>query len=483
MEFIAVFDVGTSAIKGLLMQKDGQIFAEHSIHIQTFKGKHGEKEQNPEDWWKGMQAITAEWFNEKHIDPESVKAITFSGQMEDVILIREGKNTERAILYSDMRAEEEAVLIQQQCPDLSAITANTVSASTPLAKLLWLVRKGEEPASVVFSAKDYLIYKLTGAVVTDSVTAATTGAMDIRTRTWHSSVLESIRCDQFKLPELLSPDDAAGYVLNGGSGGFKEQTPVLCGAGDAGASTMGAGAIHEGDSYFYIGTTGWAAVPTKDHSPKTSGVFTLAHVTKDLNISIAPLLNAGNVYEWTKNTFMANDSYDAFEEAISLSEPGAGGLLFLPYLHGERCPVKDGDAKGVFWGISSHTKQVDFMRAAIEGICYSLHHIASTLIGEKDGEITLIGGGARSGSWCQALADITNKKVCVPANSEYLPAVGIAATAFHYLGWTKDYEDFINRHITSQLANIYWPDGQNRKIYQKGYKQYLKLYPSMKEVY
>ncbi|SDH75146.1 xylulokinase [Alteribacillus bidgolensis] len=482
MEYIAVFDVGTSAIKGLLMQKDGCVFEERSAAIHTYKGKHGEKEQNPEEWWTGMKSITRGWFEEKNIPPESVKAVTFSGQMENVILIREGENTERAILYSDMRAEEESSWIQKQRPDLPDITANAVSASTPLAKLLWLNKREKKPAAVVFSAKDYLIYKLTGVITTDSVTGATTGMMDIQTRTWHPGILESFGIDYFTLPALLSPNDLAGNVLPSGNSGFHGNTPVLCGAGDAGASTMGAGAIHDGDSYFYIGTTGWAAAPTKSHSPKTAGVFTLAHVIHNMNISIAPLLNAGNVYEWTKNTFMPESSYETFENTISQSKPGAGGLVFLPYIHGERFPVQDSNAKGIYFGIQAHTSQADFMRASLEGICYSLRHIAETIIEAKEGKIILIGGGAKSKSWCQILADITNKTVSVPENSEYLPAVGIASTAFLYLGWVKDAGQFVDSYISCLPKNIYRPNQKIRSVYEKGYKQYVKLYPSTKEI-
>ncbi|MFB4162979.1 FGGY family carbohydrate kinase [Alteribacillus sp. JSM 102045] len=160
----------------------------------------------------------------------------------------------------------------------------------------------------IFSAKDYLIYKLTGSLVTDCVTGATTGMMNIQSRNWHPGLLESIECAEFSLPALLEPNELAGY-MNEENSGFKDQTPVLCGAGDAGASTLGARAVCEGDSYFYIGTTGWTAVLTKKNTPSSPGVFTLAHVIKGMNISIAPLLNVGNVYEWTKKIFLNNGSY------------------------------------------------------------------------------------------------------------------------------------------------------------------------------
>lgn len=487
MSCIAVFDIGTTAIKGLLLDREGKILHERSFPVQTHIGKNNEQEQNPEEWWQGVRGIAAEWFEVHNINPETIQAVTFSGQMEDVILIKGGEKTTKAILYSDHRAGKEAEFVRQQLPDIHHVTGNGVSASTPIAKLVWL-KTHELPAEkvhVVFSAKDYIIYKMTGSIFTDHVTASTTGLMNIETRKWQSVLMSDLGLEEaFRLPELASPGQIAGTVTEDCAKltGFSPGTPVLCGAGDAGASTLGAGAIREGDCYLYIGTTGWMAVPTMDGSPKQHGIFTLAHAVPDLNIAIAPVLNAGNVHRWAMESLLGVGDFAAFDEEVQKSQPGANGLFFLPYVNGERCPIQDSDAKGAFWGIGPQTSKADFARGVLEGICYSLNQVTQLLAGHE-GTITLIGGGAKSPVWCQLLADITSRPVRVPANSEYLPAIGMGATAFASLGWVDDYQEFVDKYITPAPARTYQPAEENARTYQERYKTYVKLYPAMEKLY
>lgn len=488
MDYVAVFDIGTTAIKGVLLSREGNIHCEHSVAIHTQYGDNGEHEQNPEDWWSGVKSITHEWFENHAILRESIKAITFSGQMEDVILIKEGQETTKAILYSDNRASSEAEFINQKLPHLSHVTGNKIRSSTPLAKLIWIKNQGDHEGrvSVVFSSKDYVIYKLTNLIVTDHVTAATTGMMNLQLRQWDKQLLHTLELDDsFALPQLLASEQLVGRVTEKGENetGFLKGTPVLCGAGDAGASTMGAGAVSEGDCYMYLGTTGWIAVPTRDSAPKDFGIFTLAHIIPELNISIAPLLNVGNVHNWAMETIIGSHDYEKFEMEIDKSTPGANGLFFLPYIHGERCPVHDHEAKGAYWGIGPKITKADFARATLEGISYSLLQITKMLVKQEGGTITVIGGGAKSSKLCQLIADMTSKKVRVPESSEYLPSIGMGVTAFKHLGWLKDDQEFVQQSITSTPAKVYEPNIENTKTYQRLYETYLKLYPAMMQIY
>ncbi|SFM29227.1 xylulokinase [Salibacterium qingdaonense] len=480
MDRIAVFDIGTSAVKGLLMRKNGAVDAERSIPVTTREPGDGRIEQNPEEWWAGVKTITDDWFYRLRISPETIQMVTLTGQMEDVIFIGEDGTADRAILYSDMRAAEEAAWIREELPELAGITSNAAAASTPAAKLRQLALQGEAAATVVFSAKDYIIYKLTGAVCTDTVTAATTGLMDIRRKAWHPNVLEALGADRFALPRLHEPDDTAGVVTDGMPAGLASGTPVLCGAGDAGSATMGAGAVQERDSYFYIGTTGWTAVPVQEPDAASDGVFTLPHLVPDRYIAIAPLLNAGSVYDWAKQIYMPDDSYDAFHETIAAARPGAGGVLFLPYLHGERFPVQDSGLSGTYYSIRPDTTRDDMMRAVVEGLTFSLRYIAESLTGGVPGSITLIGGGTRSSAWCRILADITGQKVRVPEESGYLTALGTAATAFCSLGWSSGYEAFADDHLYPRAAEVYEPNPDVRALYDEAYAVFLKTSPAVR---
>lgn len=494
MEYIAVFDIGTTSIKGMLINQKADSIGERSILLETHYGSNNEIEQHPMDWWNGIKKISKHWWTNLSIDPKQVSAITFSGQMEDVIPISRNDSINNAILYSDKRAGKEAVWINQVFPAIDEITGNGVSASTPAAKLLWIEKNQKnsyrDTKCFVFNAKDFIIYKLTNSLVTDPTTGATTGMMNLRTRRWDTEILESIGIDSIKLPKLCNAEENVGYLTEKASieSGFSHSTPVLCGSGDAGASTMGAAAVNKGDSYFYIGTTGWAAIIQEKmaHNAQVDGIFNLAHLPQGSNIVIAPLLNVGNVHNWAAETFadsIHEDIFEQFETQINNSVPGSNGLLFLPYLNGERCPVLDSEAKGAFWGVGPKTEKSDFVRSVIEGISFSLKQLTDLLVEDHKGTITVIGGGTKSAAWCQILAECIGRPIRVPLDSEYMPALGASSSAFINLGWAKNYNDFSQQFLKPAESKTYIPDEGNTKIYSEIYKRYLKLYPSFKKIY
>ncbi|MFC2949182.1 xylulokinase [Virgibacillus sediminis] len=488
MEYIAVFDIGTTSIKGVLLDDKAAFTGASSVKLETFYGADGSVEQGPEDWWEGILHITSRWWNEWKVEPRHVVMITFSGQMEDVIPI--SSTPERAILYSDTRADEEAAEIRGKFPDIQEVLWNTVRASTPAAKLLWMDKHRPDLAQkvehYVFSAKDYIIYKLSGAVVTDRTTGSTTGMMNLETGQWEMDYIESLGIDFGKLPEFHSAKEVAGHVSKEGSlaSGFCENTPVLCGSGDAGASTMGAGAVSKGDAYLYMGTTGWVArIQGNDRQDEVvEGAFQLAHIPDDSVISIAPLLNVGNVHQWAVQTFAGGD-FKKFEDMLENSPPGANGLLFLPYLHGERCPVNDPDSKGAFWGIHPNTEKADFARAVVEGICLSFRQAAGQSAAAQTGNMTVIGGGTKSRMWCQILADCLGRPLSVGKESEYMAALGTASSAFIQLGWAADHNDFAERFMAPEEPTVYEPDAERAQLYAEVYERYLKLYPGLRGVY
>ncbi|WP_174727537.1 xylulokinase [Mesobacillus harenae] len=488
MEYIAVFDIGTTAIKGVLVDRNSILHGEITFELHTFHGANGEVEQDPAEWWSGIQSITNQWFYKEGFKPSQVKLVTFSGQMEDVIPLKQQEG--RAILYSDTRAQSQAEKVKLRLPEISSITGNSINPSTPLAKLLWLREHQEtnllDAEKYVFSAKDYIIYKLTGFAASDPVTAATTGMMNIKTREWDERITGSFEVSNI-LPTLHNPEEAVGPVTEKAaiSTGFYKDTPVLCGCGDAGASTMGAGAVNEGDCYLYLGTTGWVAVSMMESSPKEHGVFTLAHLPVDFHISIAPLLNAGNVHKWAIDTFVDQKEdlgYSEFEKLILDSAPGSGGLLFLPYVHGERCPINDPEAKGAFWGINPKTTKSDFLRSVLEGLSFSLRQTLELLLQDGKGDITLIGGGSKSKAWCQCLADVLGMSVKVPKDGEFLPSIGAAATGFVHLGWVDNYQQFADEYINGKDSAVYNPNIDVKETYNSLYEKFQKIYPGLKGV-
>lgn len=492
MSYVAVFDIGTTAVKGILVNKKAELKEEYTVELTTFVSEGGMVEQRPEDWWEAFLTISERWWK-SGISPESVRAITFSGQMEDVITISEQEN--RAILYSDTRAGKEAEWVQEQYPQLRSITGNNVSATTPLAKLKWMqlnaTSQYEAATHFVFSSKDYIINKLTGQAVTDPITAATTGMMDLKNRTWSNKIINKCLIDKEKMPLLLEVDSIVATVSEEASvlSGFAPSTVVINGSGDAGATTLGASAIHEKDGYFYMGTTGWLAIVEKNQGELESlseGHFNLSYVNSDHRISVAPLLNVGNVHKWAVNAYVndkESNKYKAFERLIDQVGPGSGGVLFLPYLNGERNPMIDPEAKGAYWGITQNTKRQELARAALEGVTFSLKQTLGMYHINDQRTITLIGGGSKSNSWCQMMADIMNHPIRVPSKSEYLPSIGIASTAFIALKWVDSYEYFIETYVKTVPGKQFIPDPDRVKIYQSAYENFKKLHPALQSVY
>jgi len=245
--------------------------------------------------------------------------------------------------------------------------------------------------------------------------------------------------------------------------------------------------VKKNDCYFYLGTTGWAAViqdKAQLSSDNESGVFNLTHLPRGLNVSIAPLLNVGNVHRWGVNLIgKQEDDYDMFEELISNAPSGSNGVLFLPYLNGERNPVNDEEAKGAFWGITPNTTKADLMRSIMEGVAYSLKQLLEKLTTKEIGVITLVGGGAKSATWCQILSDMLGATIRVPVDSEFMPAIGVSSTGFIKLGLAHNYRDFTEQFLDKKTERVFQPNKENYALYKKEYKRYLKLYPGMREVY
>lgn len=496
MQYIAAFDIGTTNAKGILVSQDGVIHGERTRPIHTYR-EESRIEQDPEAWWQAVSEIAHDWW-ESGFQSETVQAITLSGQMEDCIPVDgEGKPVRRAILYSDSRAESQARQILERFGEegVRRETGNHMDGQMTFPKILWLQENEPERFSKVvcflISSKDYVIRQFTGRSVTDPTSAATSGMMNLDNRDWVSTWLGSFGLKLSCLPELLASDEIAGYVTETAFAqtGFKSGTPVLCGMGDAGATTLGAGVTEIGEMYAYLGTTGWVALPAPAVSPFGKGIFHLAHAPVDLLIAIAPLLNAGNVHHWALSVFgdpNRSDDREGFaylEEIMADHDPSASQVVFLPYLHGERCPIQDPDASGSFIGLRGTTSRAEMCASVLEGIAMAIRQVMELLLCEKEiRRITLIGGGSRSRVWNQIIADVCHCKVVVPQDSEFLPALGAAAAGFVHLGWAGSYADFSKRLLSVRPSELYRPKERNVQAYDKLYRKFLRLYSAVQAV-
>ena len=346
MSCIATFDIGTTAVKAVLVGEKGEVIARLSREIPT-RYEGGEVTQRPEDWWEAFRALSAEMLPGA---PE-VLGIVMSGQMQDVIPVTGDLSPVcPEILYSDGRAEAEAEEIRAGMKARAAkpadgdpclrITGNHCDGTLSLPKILWLKRHApevyERTRCFLISSKDYVIARLTGETVGDYTACSTAGGMDLEKKVWSGEILAAAGVAPEKMPRLLPSHGLAGRVTPEAAAGtgYPEGTPVYAGVGDAGATTLASGIVRPGQYNINLGTSGWVATVSEGPLFNEGGIFNLAAMPEGRVINVVPFLNAGNVHQWVSRLFSADGEpdYAHTQALLDRSVPGARGVFALPYL-------------------------------------------------------------------------------------------------------------------------------------------------------
>jgi xylulokinase len=295
--------------------------------------------------------------------------------------------------------------------------------------------------------------------------------------------LEQLQLNYEILPQLAYTNEKAGIIteLAALESGYAASTPVYVGTGDAGATTLASGISQDGEYNINLGTSGWIACVSKEVLNRP-GVFNLPAIQKDLYINVVPFLNAGNVHKWISKTITPDhlqaNKYDYINQLLQNSSTGSNGVMFLPYIAGERFPVMDSDIKGCYIGITPETTKQDMARACLEGVAYSIRQGIES-IGHNPKRISIIGGGARCIEWCQILANMLNHEVFVYNNSEYLPSIAVAAAVMIDMGIITSYQTFTTSLQDSEDCTIYKPIEKATDYYNLSYKKYCSIYPNI----
>ncbi|KAB7785670.1 xylulokinase [Bifidobacterium cebidarum] len=486
MRYAAVFDAGTTALKGALVAEDGRIVASASRDL-TLIIDGDKREQNPREWWQAFCAVSQSMFVQAQesapaFDATQIAGIIFSGQMQDVIALDgQLKPVGNAILYSDGRADAEAEQLGNAYQGGASRFLNTVGnrleGCLPLPKLMWL--RDHEPdlfarvCHVLISSKDYLIAQLTGQCIGDIAACSTAGAMNICEGQWDTELCETAGINAAVLPELHKPQDSIGAVCPAAAAltGFAAGTPVYAGIGDAGATTFASGVAKPGQYNINIGTSGWIATVSPEPFVDKPGAANLAFGVEPGFVNAVPFLNAGDVHKWVTGVFAAGD-YGEAHQLIESSAPGANGVLCLPYLVGERFPVMNPAIRGAYVGITPDTTAADMARAALEGVAFSIRQGMASFDAEPV-SISLIGGGARERAWCQIIADMLGHAIDVYANADILPAVALASLVFNQP----------NLAATIAETTTYVPDSATVHIYDRLYPHFTALYPALQHLH
>jgi len=420
---ILTYDIGTSAVKVSLFSEEGLLLSSVSSNLTT-KVEGRKVTQDPQEWWEKFLSCARQCLQEVN-DGEEI-TIVGTGQMEDLILLdEEGNPLTDASLYSDSNIGDYE-LPQNLKATIESKIPNQLDSFTPLVKMFYLSFTTQllaKASYVLLGAKDYINFKLTGESWTDPTNAATTGLFDCNLRTWVAEAADCLSLDL--LPRIGQPYEEIGRVkiellplL-----GFKTSSAplVLNGVGDLGAVTLGAGIFEVGDSYFYLGTTGWSAVLSQAIAPNRD-LFSLAGFREGEWVVVAPLLNLGNVYDWALETFFKKRDYQQGEKA--LKNKAEVNLQVWPYLNGERNPYRNNKVRSVITRVTQGTSGEELFAAYARSLIFALRHV-SEYLGVDSDILRLTGGLTRLKGWCQLLSDVFQRKSEVVKDETLAPQKGL----------------------------------------------------------
>ncbi len=486
---ILAHDVGTSGTKSSLMLADGTIAASQTTTHDTSFPQSGWAEQNPEDWWRGICANTRALTESNPALCRDIAGIGVSGHMLGCLPIAaDGTPLRPIMIHSDCRATAAFEMIRDRigADTMYEKTGNILDPRSPICKLLWL--KQNEPDTYAQTArflqsKDYIVYRLTGCMdSTDFSDASHAQLIDVRRKTYLADIFAELDLDVAKQPALHAGSDIVGTLSKSAADelGITAGIPVVAGGGDGACATVGAGVVTPGDAYCCLGTTAWVAgtAPEPFIDPKRR-TFNLLNTDGETCSIFGTVQSAGSSVKWVMNLFDEED-YTRFSSAVDSVPVGADGLIYLPYLEGERSPIWDANARGVFFGLNPSHDRPHFYRAVLEGVSYALRSIVE--IFRETGDLTelrAIGGGAKSNVWRQILADaagVTVQTLSVPA--EDATSLGAAITAGVGVGL---FDDFPSAAERIQATSVTEPDPAQKAGYDRAYALYQSLYPNLKE--
>ena len=486
-------DVGTTAVKAVAVDEMGRLLAEADVEQPTSVPRPGWSEQHPEMWWSSTKSAVSALMGAVHRLPATVdvRAVGLSGQMHSsVFLDRSGAVIRPALLWNDVRTTE-------QCREMTAAlglnglrrtVGNLALEGFTAPKLLWL--RENEPASygrlrTLLLAKDYIRYKLTGELATESSDAAGTLLFDVHRRRWSDEVLSTLDIPPDILPTVVDSTEVSGAVTPSVALdlGLPPSTPVIGGGADNAAGAVGSGVVVPGRVQSSIGTSGALVTPVgRPRIDRQMRLHTFCHSVPDLWYLMGVVLSAGNSLRWLRDILTEGGqvSYDLLTNEAAAVPPGSDGLLFLPYLTGERTPHNDSNARGVFFGLHLGHTRAHLVRAVMEGVTFALRDSLEIMrpMVETIPEVRAIGGGARSPLWRQMQADVFGTPVLSLGDATG-PAYGAAIMAAVGIGMFDSIREAADRWVS--VADTTEPDARSVLLYDELYERYRDLYPSLKK--
>lgn len=479
-------DLGTSAVKLLLMDGEGRIKKIVSKEYPLYFPHPGWSEQKPEDWYEQSMAGIKELIAEA--DKSQIAGISFGGQMHGlVILDKEDRVIRPALLWNDGRTCEECDYLNDEIgkDKLSEYTANISFTGFTAPKILWVKRKEPENfarIAKIMLPKDYLAYKLTGVNCTDVSDASGMLLMDVRNRCWSKEMCAICGITEDMLPKLYESYECVGCVKPeiARELGIPETVKVAAGAGDNAAAAVGTGTVGDGRCNISLGTSGTIFISSKEFGvDKYNALHAFAHADGHYHL-MGCMLSAASCNKWWMEEIIGTDKYG--EEQKGIEKLGENHVFFLPYLMGERSPHNNPNARGTFIGMTMDTTRADMTQAVLEGVAFALRdsfEVAKSL-GIKIERTKICGGGAKSPLWKKMIANILNVKVDV-IESEEGPALGGAMLAAVACGEYRNVEEAAEKIV--KIVDTVEPEEELVLKYEEKYRQFREIYPACKPLF
>ena len=518
MKYVIAYDIGTTGMKTCLFSVDEKVsliagtYGTYRLYIL----ENGGAEQDAEEWWSVMCATTKALLEKTGVAPEQIEGLSFCSQMQGFVAVdQDGKALRRPMSYMDQRSTDvfeqfagrgiriSGLGIGKLSKCLIQTTAAPTSVKDPVWKYAWMREHEPELYAKMYKwldVKEYLICRLTGECVMTEDSAYSTFLYDTRKghRGWSLSLCKEFGVKPEHLPRVISCTDQAGTLTEEAASalGLKAGTAVFGGGGDATLIGIGGGYTKPGQTHIYSGTSGWVSTVTeKQEVDIVSMIAATVGAQPGCYNYFAEMETAGKCFEWVKEHLALDEIgiylekrdvtesreseyislYDYLSETVEKCPAGANGVIFTPWLHGNRCPFEDPNAAGIFFNIRLETGKTELLRAVLEGICYHLRWMLECQDKKiKTGKvIRFVGGGALSKVTCQMLADITGRTIETVEHAQDVGAVGAAMLAAVGLGAIPSLDEAA-RHITAKA--VYAPNPENRAVYEKNYAVFQKLH-------
>lgn len=497
MNYLAGLDVGTTGAKAILIDENGKVVGAASEGYRFLTPRPLWAEQDPEDWWRAAGTVFPRVIALAGIRADQILGVGLTGQMHGLVALDGAGNVLRpCIMWNDQRTAEECSAITKMLTParLLELTANPVLPGFTAPKILWV--RNHEPGiyrriAHILLPKDFIRYRLTGEFATDVSDASGTSLFDVARRRWSSEMLDVLEIPSDWMPRASESPEVTGRISREAAGrtGLPEGIPVVAGAGDQAAGGVGNGIVEEGIISVTVGTSGVVFAHSNSLRMEKEGrLHAFCHAVPGAWHIMGVTLAAGGSLRWYRDVLGQEerasalsrniDPYEILMEEAALAPAGSEGLLFLPYLSGERTPYADPSARGAYVGLTLRHAKPHLVRAVLEGVAYSLRDCLELArsSGVEARQIRASGGGARSTLWRQILADVVDRELVTVTSTEGAP-FGAALLAGVGAGVFRDVREACSRTVAVSSRTA--PDAGAVVLYSRAYEIYRKLYPSL----